>query len=216
MIKKVIGFNGSPRKGYNTDQLVQKCLEGAKSAGAEVKLYQISEMKNINPCISCLTCKRKEEKYHGKCAIQDGLTPILKEMKTADALVFGSPVYFGDISAAFHVAFERMCFSNNIYDENESSAFGKKIKTAFILTMNAKEEQAKFAHYDYFFERLSHYTGHIFGDCEIFPVYNTAQVKNYSKYIMTLFDVESKIREHREVFPEKLKEAYELGKRLVS
>lgn len=58
MIKKVIGFNGSPRKGFNTDIMVQKCLEGAKSTGAITKLYQISDLKNINPCQSCLQCKR--------------------------------------------------------------------------------------------------------------------------------------------------------------
>ena len=58
MIKKVIGFNGSPRKGFNTDIKVQKCLEGAKSAGANTKLYQISALKNIKPCQSCLQCKR--------------------------------------------------------------------------------------------------------------------------------------------------------------
>lgn len=40
MIKKVIAFNRSPRKGWNTDQLIKKFLEGAKSAGAEVKLYE--------------------------------------------------------------------------------------------------------------------------------------------------------------------------------
>ena len=62
MIKKIIGFNGSPRKGFNTDIMVQKCLEGAKSAGAEVKLYQISDLKNIKACESCLQCKRSDHK----------------------------------------------------------------------------------------------------------------------------------------------------------
>lgn len=103
MIKKVIAFNGSQRKGYNTNKLVQKCLEWAKSLGADVKYYQVSDMKNIKPCISCLSCKRKDKKYFGKCVLKDGLTSILNEIKTTDAIVIGTPVYYDDITASIHL-----------------------------------------------------------------------------------------------------------------
>ena len=92
MLKKVIGFNGSPRKGWNTYQLVQSALEGARSAGAETKFYQLYDLK-IRGCQGCMLCK-KDEKHAGKCVIKDDLTPILKEIQEADAVIFGSPIYF--------------------------------------------------------------------------------------------------------------------------
>ncbi|KAK8841385.1 hypothetical protein M9Y10_027001 [Tritrichomonas musculus] len=215
MIKKVIGFNGSPRKGWNTDLMVQKCLEGAKSSGAEVKLYQIADLKNIKPCISCLSCKRKDPKYQGVCVLKDGLSPILKEIKTADAIVLGSPNYLGYVSAAIHPVLERMVFSNLTYKKSGLSAFGRKIKTAIILTMNATEKQSE-QFYTPFLASLKNEMTAIFGDCEILSAYDTLQVEDYSKYELSFFDAEHKKKVHQEDFPKELQQAYELGKRLIS
>lgn len=213
MIKKVIAFNGSPRKGWNTDQLVKRCLEGAKSAGAEVKLYQVSNLKNVKPCISCLSCKRVGPEHRGVCVLKDGLAPILKEIKTVDAILIGAPIYDGYLSAAIHPVLERMCFSNYAYRKDDPSNFGRKIKTAFIIPMNATKEQSKI--FSSIFDFIKLQMTSVFGHCEIMPVYNTLQVEDYSKYEMSLFDPENKMREHREIFPKKLDEAFELGKRLV-
>jgi len=43
-MKKVICFNGNPRKEFNTESLVKKVLEGA-----ETKLYNLAKM-NISGC----------------------------------------------------------------------------------------------------------------------------------------------------------------------
>lgn len=153
MIRKVIGFNGSPRKGWYTDQLVQKCLEGAKSVGAEVKMYQVSDLKNIIHWVSCLSCKRRDKKYFGTCVLKDNLTPILKEIKQADALIFGSPVSYSDVTAALHPILERMWFSNSTYSKDGQRPINRIIKTAFLMPMNATEKQAKefftYIHYLY-------------------------------------------------------------------
>ena len=215
MIKKIIGFNGSPRKGFNTDIMVQKCLEGAKSAGAEVKLYQISDLKNIKTCESCLQCKRSDHKFDGRCVLRDDLAPILKELKTADAIVVGSPIYWGFMSAAIHPVLERMWFSNYVYNKDKSSVFGKKIKVGFIFTMNV-DKKACDQMYPALFDRINFNNKYIFGDSEILPVYNTLQVKDYSQYDMSVFNLEQKYKDSRELFPKELQQAYELGKRLVS
>ena len=83
---KVIGINGSPRKWWNTDLLVHKALEGAKT-----KFYQLSKMK-IKPCKSCYYCKLNKG-IDGIYAIKDDFTEVLKEVKTADAIIIGSPIY---------------------------------------------------------------------------------------------------------------------------
>ena len=55
---KVIAFNGSPRKNWNTAMLLEKALEGAKSEGAETELIHLYDL-NYNGCISCFACKTK-------------------------------------------------------------------------------------------------------------------------------------------------------------
>jgi len=52
----VIGIIGSPRKGGNTDVLVQNILVGAKSAGAEVRSYYLQDL-TMKGCQSCFFVK---------------------------------------------------------------------------------------------------------------------------------------------------------------
>lgn len=215
MIKKIIGINGSIRKGFNTDLMVQKCLEGAKSVGAEVKLYQISDLKNLKPCQSCLQCKRIDHKFDGKCVVKDDLAPILKEIKDVDAIVIGSPIYWGMVSSAIHPVLERMYFSNYVYNKDKSSVFGKKINVGFIFTMNADKKWCD-KMYQPLFNQINFNNQYIFGHSEILPVYNTLQVKDYSKYDMSAFNIEQKYKDSRELWPKELQQAFELGKRLVT
>jgi Multimeric flavodoxin WrbA len=53
---KIIAFNGSPRKEWNTATLLKKALKGAKSQGAETKLVHLYDL-NYKGCISCFACK---------------------------------------------------------------------------------------------------------------------------------------------------------------
>jgi multimeric flavodoxin WrbA len=41
---KIIGINGSPRKDWNTAMMVESALSGATDAGAETKLYHLSDI----------------------------------------------------------------------------------------------------------------------------------------------------------------------------
>jgi len=106
---KVIAFNGSPRKTWNTATLLQKALQGAASQGATTKLVHLYDL-DFKGCKSCFGCKTKGGKNYGKCAIKDGLTPILKEIETADALILGSPIYFWTVSGEMKSFMERLMF----------------------------------------------------------------------------------------------------------
>ena len=88
---KVIAINGSPRKKWNTATLLQHALDGAASQGAETKLYHLADY-DFRGCRSCFACKRIGSSSYGKCALRDGLTPILEEIdREADALIIGTP-----------------------------------------------------------------------------------------------------------------------------
>src|SRR5271169_3957054 len=106
---KIIAFNGSPRKKWNTATLLEKTLEGAASKGAETELIHLYDL-NYKGCISCFACKTKGGKSYGRCAVEDDLTPILGKMEEIDALILGFPIYFGTITGEMKSFMERLLF----------------------------------------------------------------------------------------------------------
>ena len=101
-MKKVVAFMGSPRKKGNTEALVNEALRGAKAAGAETKKYNLNEM-NIKPCQSCYYCRANEG-----CPIQDDMSGVYEDLKQADAVVIGSPVYMFQVSAQVKLLLDRL------------------------------------------------------------------------------------------------------------
>jgi multimeric flavodoxin WrbA len=71
---KVLGICCSPRKGGNTETLVNEALKGAKQEGAETELYSVSG-KHIEPCDGCRACART-----GICHIEDDMQDVYKKM----------------------------------------------------------------------------------------------------------------------------------------
>ena len=90
---KVMGIVGSPRKGGNTEIMVEEVLEATRQAGAETDIFLIVG-KTINGCDACGSCART-----GRCKIKDDMQLLYKKMEWADAIVFGSPVYFNYVTA---------------------------------------------------------------------------------------------------------------------
>ena len=109
----IFAINGSPRKNWNTAILLNKVLEGAASRNSNTELIHLYDLE-YKGCTSCFFCKRKYQK-HGACAMKDDLTPVLEKLNTADAIVFGSPIYFMNITSGMAVFLERFLFSNIIY-----------------------------------------------------------------------------------------------------
>ena len=103
---KVMAFVGSPRKGGNTDILIDKVIEGAKSkTDAEVEKIYLYEA-NIKYCNACgLHTVLKGSK---ECPLDDDMKGILKRMEQADAFIFGSPNHGRTISAGMTNFIARM------------------------------------------------------------------------------------------------------------
>lgn len=85
---KILGIASSPRKGGNSQTLVEHILEGAREAGADTELIRLCDQE-IEPCRGCGSCKKE-----GRCAIPDEMATLLEKMAASDAVVFGSPVYW--------------------------------------------------------------------------------------------------------------------------
>ena len=210
---KVIAINGSPTKKWNTATLLEKALEGAASQGAETELIHLYDL-DYKGCTSCFACKLKGGKNYGKCAINDGLTPVLARLADADAFLLGSPIYFGTVTGEMRSFMERLLFQYLTYTRPPGSLFGRKLPTAFIYTMNVSEEIMKEYQYPVHFGMNENYLTRIFGQTETFYSFETLQFEDYDKVVFDYFDPEVRKERRRTVFPEDCRKAFELGARL--
>lgn len=211
---KVIAFNGSPRKEWNTAALLNKALEGAASQGAETELVNLYDF-DFKGCISCFACKRIGGKSYGKCAVKDPLEPILKKVEEADALILGSPIYFGETTGVMRSFMERLMFPYCVYAEGYPSLFKRKIATGFIYTMNVSDDYMDQIGYTQKFAATESVMQNLFGSSESLIVTDTYQFDDYSKYVSTVWDAEKKARRRKEEFPKDCEKAFEMGVRFA-
>ncbi len=98
---KLLGLSFSPRKNGNTELLLDKVFSGAKLLKAETELYRVAD-KDIKPCDGCSSCFKT-----GACHIQDDMQPLYDRMLEADGIVFGTPVYFYNMTAQGKAVIDR-------------------------------------------------------------------------------------------------------------
>ena len=214
-MKKIYAVNGSPRKNGNTAQLLQKALEGAASAGAEVKLIQLADL-NFSGCRSCFACKKLANPSPG-CVLKDDLSETLQELLHADGIIMGSPIYFGAETGLYRNFLERLFFPMLRYTNPPSSRAEKKIDFGFIYTMNVPENLMDEYGYNAYLQSQSQTPGLIFNSQNIYTLYacDTHQFDDYSKYECTLFDAGHKAQMRKTQFVVDLAKAFEMGRKLA-
>jgi multimeric flavodoxin WrbA len=206
---KIIGINGSPRKGWNTHLLVEEALKGAASKGAETELVHLYDLR-FRGCVSCFACKRKENP--GRCAFADELLPILGQIHRCEGLIIGSPVYIGEVTASVRALIERLTFQYVTYRKDGSTFFDRRLPVLSIYTMNVSEAQmkqqgydAKFAFYEGRYKQL------LGGPAQTLVSTETLQVDDYAQYEMSMFDGNARKKRREETFPRDLQKAFDLG-----
>ena len=136
---RVLGIAGSPRRGGNTDLLLEEFLKGAASRGAETKTIVLSGLK-FDTCIHCDGCLKT-----GNCRVKDDMQDVYPELEQADIIVISSPVQFVGLTAHTKAMVDRcQCLWARKYvlkvpplgDERERKGFfisvgGTKLKNMF-------------------------------------------------------------------------------------
>lgn len=211
---KVIAFNGSPRKKWNTATLLEKALEGAASRGAETELIHLYDLR-FRGCVSCFLCKTRGGKSYGKCAEKDELTPILEKIEEADGIILGSPIYLGIVTGEMRSLMERLIYPYLTYTDPPRTLFPKKVNAGFIYTMNVTEDRVK-GFFDQHVSINEMFLQRIFGSSEALFCYDTCQFDDYSKVVADRFDPEKKAKRRKEEFPKDCEKAYEMGVRFAS
>ena len=106
---KVIAFCASPRKGGNTEVLIDEALRGAEDVGAKAEKIMLQNM-NIGYCIGCRKCK--EPDFESICAVKDDMSDIYQKIIDSDAIIIGFPIYTGRESAQLATFLDRWdCFA---------------------------------------------------------------------------------------------------------
>ncbi len=97
----VLGIAGSPRRGSNTDLLLEEVLKGAASRGATTKTDIIANL-SIMPCQACDTCL-----VTGSCPFLDDAQKVFQDMAWADRIVLAAPLHFMGLPASLKAFIDR-------------------------------------------------------------------------------------------------------------
>ncbi len=93
---KVLGINGSPREGGNTEILMRTVFGELEAAGVETELVRIGG----RPFRGCVACRRCFENRDRRCVLEgDPLNELVAKMAEADGILLGSPVYYTDVTS---------------------------------------------------------------------------------------------------------------------
>lgn len=100
---KVLALNGSPRKGGNTEILVDAALSEAEKHGHAWEKLRLYDYR-IEPCVDCRSCKRGEL----KCVLKDDMPKIYAEIDAADVLILATPIYWYGPTAKMKLLIDRL------------------------------------------------------------------------------------------------------------
>ena len=187
---KVLGIFGSPRKGGNTELLLEQALGGAEAEGAEVQRLRLADY-NIIPCKECLACYQ-----NGHCVLLDDMSNIYPMLLESDIIILASPIFFYGITAWAKALIDRcQALWSRKYRLKDPSMGkeGKKRKGFFISVGGTKGPKV--------------FEGAILTARYFFDVLNAEYV---GELVVREVDAKGDILKH----PEALEQAFETGRKL--
>ena len=129
----VLGIYGSPRKGGNTDRLLDKALEGAESAGGLTRTVFVRDLK-IGGCTECGGCDKT-----GRCVIQDDMQKIYPLLEEADVIFLASPIFFYNLTSQVKALIDRSqaMWAKRLLGKTEEQRKRYSGGRGYILTLGA-------------------------------------------------------------------------------
>lgn len=104
---KVIAINGSPHDKGNTFHALSMAGKEILEGGIEFEIVQIGH-KLIHGCIGCGKCSLNKDE---KCSItNDDFNYYIPQLKNADGIILGSPVYYSGIAGTMKSFLDRLFY----------------------------------------------------------------------------------------------------------
>ncbi len=123
-MKNILIISTSIRNKSNSEILAEQALQGALAAGNSAELITLKE-KDIRFCKGCLVCQRTT-----KCVIKDDVAEILEKVKTADTVVFATPIYYYELCGQLKTLLDRL---NPLYPQEY------RFRDIYLMTTSAEE-----------------------------------------------------------------------------
>jgi multimeric flavodoxin WrbA len=189
MSVRVLGIMGSPRRHSNTEILLDKALEGATDAGAEIEKVLVSRLK-ISPCLEIYACFKD-----GNCTIRDDMQALYDKLVEADHIVFASPIFFYGVTGQAKALIDRC---QALWARRHVLGMGKedkRVRRGVFISVGATQGEKLFdgavLTVKYFFDAIG--------------------VKYSGDLLIRGIDNKAQIKEH----PTALEDAFRLGQELV-
>ncbi len=189
---KLVGIYTSPRKGGNSDVLLDRALEGAEAAGAEVERVYCRKLK-MRGCIECGGCDKT-----GQCVVKDDMQNVYPLLYAADAIIVSSPIFFYSVPAIGKALIDRAqaCWSKRMLTKTREERKTFDSGKGYLIGVGATHGKNLFLALElivqYFYDAL---------DMSFEGGLNVRGV-----------DSKGAIQDH----PETMTQAYELGKNIVA
>ncbi len=189
---RILGIYGSPRKGGNTDILLDEALRAARAAGADVSSVRCCDLK-IAGCVECGGCDKT-----GKCVVDDDMQKVYPKLYEADAIILASPIFFYGVTSQAKALIDRCqaAWCKRMLDKNPEERRSLDSGKGYLICVGATKGKNLFEGAQlvakYFYDALDmSYEGGVF---------------------VNKVETKGDIRNH----PDALKQADDLGKRIVS
>lgn len=191
---KVIAFNGSPRRGGNTEILLAEAIRGVKDQGGDVTTYNLDAL-NLRACLNCGKCDDA-----GLCVVKDDMQAIHREIRSADRVIVASPIFFFSVSAQTKLVIDRcQAFWAEKYVHKKpvpAGAFGRKGLLLLVGGMKRNEKNVGFQ----------------CAEATVRAFFRTVNVQEHVTLAFDAVDKKGAIKDH----PTALQEAYGAGKSLAA
>lgn len=125
MSKRILIIKTSLRSNSNSDALADAFAKGAAESGNTVEEISL-QGKNIAFCRGCLACQQL-----GRCVIQDDAISIAEQMKTAEVIVWATPIYYYEMSGQMKTLIDR---ANSLFPSDYA------FRDIYLLTAAAEDE----------------------------------------------------------------------------
>ena len=122
-MKNILIIVGSGRPGGNTAMLVDAFTRGAEEAGHHVETVNLIKTK-VNGCLGCNKCR-----WGKPCVQKDDFNELVPKIKSADLIVFASPLYMFSWSSRIRAFLERFY---SLLEQNPNPTFGRYGKYSFV------------------------------------------------------------------------------------
>jgi len=198
MTRNIVAIVGSYRKGGTVDQAIDEILAVARAEGAATKKHYLID-KRLSYCTNCRSCTQQAGAQRGACVQDDELEVLLGDIDKADALVLGSPMNAGSVTAVMKTFIERLIsFAYWPWGQGAPKARDPEKKRVAVLVGSSAAPA--------FFAKRS-------GD--VLRLLKTAANLLGAKPVGTLFIGLAAGQQHREIGKGVKKRARELGKQLA-